>query len=80
MTRRPALIPTASTLAPWTWTTGDGVRVGVARTVCHVRLAVTGGPAVITPATAHDLAAALTRLADSVEPEATPDAWKVEGE
>lgn len=83
MTHR--LTPTASTVTPWTWTTGDGVRVDVSRTYCHVHLTVTGGPAVITPAAARDLAAALTRLADSVDPEATPDhitpgTWRVAGE
>ena len=58
-----------STTAPKTLTTHDGSRVTVARTVSHVHLTVTGGPAVITPATARDLAAALTRLADSADPD-----------
>ena len=68
-----------TTTAPKTLTTADGSRITVTRTVCHVHLAVTGGPAVITAAAARDLAAALTRLADSVDPDgaagdARPDA------
>ena len=54
---------------PKTWTTDGGSRITVARTVSNVHLTVTCGPAVITPATARDLAASLTRLADSVDPD-----------
>ena len=54
--------------APKTWTTYGGSRITVARTVAHVQLIVTRGPAVITPADARDLAEALTHFADLADP------------
>lgn len=58
-----------STTAPRDWVTTDGARVDVTRTYRHACLTVTGGSAFLTPETAREVAAALTRLADSIDPE-----------
>ena len=58
-----------STTAPRDWVTSTGVSVRVARTMSNVHLTVNGGIAIMPPDGAREVAAALTRLADSIDPE-----------
>ena len=70
-----------STIAPRAWVTSDGARVDVTRTYRHACLTVTRGPAFLAPDMAREVAAHLTRLADSIDPEgatSTPVGERVE--
>ena len=60
-----------STTIPHPWATGDDnySRVNVSHTYSHINLTVSGGIAIMPPDTARHLAAALTRLADSIDPD-----------